>query len=244
MDPYQSTEHSTVPPQAAPPVAPLLPDGRIGIPVPLTPLVGRERELALAQSLIRRPELRLLTLTGPGGIGKTRLALRLAADLAGDFEDGASFVSLASTRDADLVAASIARALGVQLTGDASVHGALTSALHATDLLLVVDNFEHVLPATSVLTDLLASCPRLKILATSRVLLRISGEHALAVPPLTLPDPRTSASLENLLQSPAIQLFADRAHSVEASFTLTETSAPQVAEICRRVDGLPLAIEL
>ena len=118
------------------------------------------------------------------------------------------------------------------------------SALHEADILLVVDNFEHVLPAASVLTELLASCPRLKILTTSRVLLRVAGEHALAVPPLGFRIRNQPRHSTNLFKSSAIQLFVDRARSVEVSFQLTETTAPQVAEICRRVDGLPLAIEL
>ena len=235
---------SCLPAQPPRPVLPPLaggPDGRL---IPLTALVGRKRELALAHSLIRRSDIRLLTLTGPGGIGKTRLALQLVTDLAGDFADGVRFVPLAPVRDADLVAASIAQAIGVQPTGDAIVLDTLTSALHTADILLVVDNFEHVLSAASVLTELLARCPRLKILATSRVLLRLDGEHALAVPPLAVPDPHSASTLDDLIQSSAIQLFATRAQSVEVSFALTAITAPQVAEICRRVDGLPLAIEL
>src|SRR5829696_407158 len=192
---------SSLPAQPPRPVRPPLAGGPEGRPIPLTALVGRERELALAHSLIRRSDIRLLTLTGPGGIGKTRLALQLAADLDGDFADGVLLVPLASVRDADLVAASIAHAIGVQPTGGALVLDALTSALHTADILLVVDNFEHVLTAASVLTELLARCPRLKILATSRVLLRVDGEHALAVPPLEVPDPHSASSLEDLIQS-------------------------------------------
>src|SRR5829696_2508313 len=190
-----------VPAQPPRPVLPSLAGGIVGLPVLLDSLVGRERELALSQAILRRSEVRLLTLTGPGGIGKTRLALQLAADLDGDFADGVRFVPLASVRDADLVAATIAHAIGVQPTGGAIVLDTLTSALHTADILLVVDNFEHVLTAASVLTELLARCPRLKILATSRVLLRVDGEHALAVPPLEVPDPHSASSLEDLIQS-------------------------------------------
>ena len=179
------------------PVLTLFPGGPGGVPLPLTALVGREWELGVAEALIHRADVRLVTLTGPGGIGKTRLALKLAVDLADGFADGVRFVPLASILDANLVAASIANAVGVQPAGGVSIHDALTSALQSLNLLLVVDNFEHLLPAASILTDLLATCPRIKILVTSRVLLRVAGEHALAVPPLTLPDPRSSSSLEN-----------------------------------------------
>ncbi|MDQ3656083.1 MAG: protein kinase, partial [Chloroflexota bacterium] len=232
------------PEQAPRPARSSLSGGATGLPVPLTSLVGRDRELALARELLRRPDIRLLTLTGPGGIGKTRLALRLAADLAGAFADGVRFVPLEAVRDPSLVAAAIAQTVDVQPTGGAPMHNAMTSVLQAADILLVVDNFEQVLAAAPVLTGLLASCPRLTILVTSRVLLRVTGEQALAIPPLTLPDPQSSLSLDDLVRAPAVQLFAERAQAVDVTFALSETVAPRVAEICRRLDGLPLAIEL
>jgi non-specific serine/threonine protein kinase len=237
------TERS-VPEHAPRPVLPPLSGGTIGLPAPVTSLVGRDRELALAQALLRRPELRLLTLTGPGGMGKTRLALRLAADLAGDFADGASFVSLASVLDAGLVATAIARAIGIYETGPTPMRDALTTALRGADALLVLDNFEHVLAAASVITDLLTRCPRLKILVTSRVLLRVAGEHTIPVPPLSLPDLGAEPSFADLVGAEAVRLFADRAQAVAPPFALTETTAPPVVEICRRLDGVPLAIEL
>jgi non-specific serine/threonine protein kinase len=218
--------------------------GSVGLPTPVTSLVGRDREMALAKTLLRRPDLRLLTLTGPGGIGKTRLALALATDLIDDFADGVYFVSLAAVLDASLVATAIARAVGIHETSATPARDALTSTLHGAEALLVVDNFEHVLAAAAVISDLLTTCPRLRILVTSRVLLRVAGEHTIPLPPLSLPDPRAASSFAELVGAEAIRLFAERAQAVVPTFALTATTAPQVAEICRRLDGLPLAIEL
>ena len=215
-----------------------------GVPVPLTSLVGRESELAKARTLLDRPNVRLLTLTGPGGIGKTSVALHLAADLAGNFRDGVCFVALEAVRDPALVAAAIAQAVNVQPRPGDDVRESLVAALHSADMLLVVDNFEHVVSAAMVLTDLLARCPRLTILVTSQVLLRVSGEHTLAIPPLALPDLQSSPSSDDLFRSAAVRLFEQRARAVDGSFDLTETHAQWVAEICRRLDGIPLAIEL
>jgi non-specific serine/threonine protein kinase len=219
-------------------------NGLTGFPTPLTSLVGRDRELNLAHTLLNRPNVRLLTITGPGGIGKTRLALQLAANVVGDYDDGLLFVELASVREPDLVALTIAQTIGVSESGFRTALDAIAKELRDAHALLVLDNFEHLLDATAVISALLRSCPHLNIIVTSRVLLRLAGEHTIPLPPLALPEINAARSFIDLVGAEAVRLFDDRARAVVPTFTLDETTAPIVAEICRRLDGLPLAIEL
>ncbi|MGH2558891.1 MAG: tetratricopeptide repeat protein [Thermomicrobiales bacterium] len=215
-----------------------------GLPAPLTSLVGRERERAAVAAMLRDNAVRLLTLTGPGGVGKTRLALQVAADVAADFADGVWFVTLAPISDPHLVAPAIARALGVRESGDRLPLEGLKAYLRESEALLLVDNFEQVLAAAPLLTDLLAACPALKILVTSRAVLRVSGTYDFPVPPLALPDTERAGAVAQVAAAEAVQLFLARARAAKPDVALTEANAAIVAAICRRLDGLPLAIEL
>jgi predicted ATPase/DNA-binding CsgD family transcriptional regulator len=210
----------------------------------LTPFFGREQEIAIVTACLRKPEVRLLTLTGPGGVGKTRLSLQIAARLLHDIADRVRFVSLMEISDPDLVIPTIARAVGLREIGDQPLFDLLKAFLREKQLLLLLDNFEQVVAVASRLADLLAVCPDLKILVTSRAVLHISGEYEIAVPPLPLPDLTQLPEKEALLQYPAIALFLQCARTAVPDFQMTDANARTIAEICTHLDGLPLAIEL
>ena len=210
------------------------------LPLQLTLFVGREGALADAASRLRDPGTRLLTLLGPGGTGKTRLALQLGAEALDDFEDGVFFVPLETHREASEVVGSLAHALGVQ-GGDLP---AVRNYLREKHLLLVLDNFEQLVDAGPLVVDLLRGAPGLKVVVTSRIRLQVSGEHVVQVFPLDVPDPASLPSLDQLTQYESVRLFIDRGRAANAGFRIDEENAPAVAEICHRLDGLPLAIEL
>jgi predicted ATPase len=217
------------------------------LPVQRTGFVGREKEVAAAQELLMRRDVRLVTVTGPGGIGKTRLAVQVANGLVEHFPGGAHFVPLSSLTDPGLIASVIVQTLGIGEAGGQSPLEVLKENLQnslRSPMLLLLDNFEHLVQASSTVADILAMGPNLKIMVTSRAALHVYGEHEFPVPPLAIPDSPAMPSTADLLQYPAIALFMQRAIAVKPDFELTQENAAAVVEICARLDGLPLAIEL
>lgn len=214
------------------------------LPTPLTSFIGRQREIARATEIMRRRDVRLVTLHGPGGVGKTRLAIRVANDLVDDFPGGIWFVALAAIRDPTLVASAIAQTLGIQDTGARTLDEGIQAFLGNRRALLILDNFEHVLEAGPLIVSLLTDCPALTVLVTSRAVPRLSGDHDVAIPPLQAPDARARRILPELAETESVQLFIERARAARDDFALTDGNADVIAELCRRLDGLPLAIEL
>jgi predicted ATPase/DNA-binding XRE family transcriptional regulator len=218
------------------------------LPILTLSFVGREHDVLVLETLLRQPEIRLINLTGPAGVGKTRLAIEVASRALSDFSDGVFFVALAAIRDPEIVPSVVAQVLGVQKAGTGAQPKDVADFLRPRTCLLVCDNFEQVLSAGVFLADLLAAAPHLKILVTSRSVLHLRDEHEFLVPPLELPRASSPARLrdltEDIIEYGAVHLFVERARNIHPDFTLTREDAPIAAEICWRLDGLPLAIEL
>jgi predicted ATPase/class 3 adenylate cyclase len=214
------------------------------LPSASTPFIGRAHEVAAVRDLVLRHGVRVVTLTGPGGTGKSRLGLRAASELLHRFTDGVFYVPLGTLRSARLVPSAIAKSLGVREKRGATLVESIAEHLREKDLLLVIDDFERVRAGAREVAELLRACPRLKVLATSREPLRLTAEHELPVAPLGVPERGGKARFLEIARSEAVRLFVDRAEAVRAGFALTPENAPAIAEICRRLDGLPLAIEL
>jgi predicted ATPase/DNA-binding CsgD family transcriptional regulator/transcriptional regulator with XRE-family HTH domain len=226
-----------------PPARPgLAPPG--ALPAAPSSFVGREADLAAARRTLLRGDVRLLTLLGPPGVGKTRLALALAGAVGEAFADGVRLVRLAPVAEAALVLPTIARVLGIVETGGQPLPDAVRTHLAGRELLLVLDNLEQVLPAAPQVAELLAAAPALKVLATSRVALRVAAEHRFVVPPLGVPDATGAPPLAEVAGTAAVRLFVARVQAADPGFALTAENAAAVAELCRRLDGLPLALEL
>jgi predicted ATPase/class 3 adenylate cyclase len=214
------------------------------LPLQPTPLIGREREVEEICRRLRSTEVRVLTLTGPGGTGKTRVSVQAASELKDEYEDGVFFVALAAIADPSLVVPTVARTLGLIEASNQPPEELLKGYLRDRHFLLVLDNFEQVLEAAPLMGEVLHSAPSVKALVTSRTPLGLYGEHEFPIPPLSLPESEATPSAEHLADYGAIRLFLDRARAVKPEFSLTEENARAVAEICERLDGLPLAIEL
>lgn len=236
----QSVEKVALAPESVPP--PSRP--KTNLPHQRMPLIGREKELETAARLLLSEQTNLLTISGPGGIGKTRLAQQLATTLLPDFRDGVFFVSLAAITNPDLVAATIAQALGLKSGESGPIGEVLQGYLQDKRILLVMDNFEQVMAAAPLLNELLAAAPELKILVTSRAVLHLYGECEFTLPPLAIPDLKHLPPPQVLAQSPAVALFLLRAQAVKSDLVLTCENAPTVAEICVQLEGIPLALEL
>src|SRR5512139_953235 len=211
------------------------------LPVSLTSLIGREQEIETLCQLLLRPDVRLVTITGLGGVGKTSLALQVAHELSDAFHEGVFFISLAPIRDSTLIIPTIARLLNVNESPNRLILDSLKDFLRDKRALLLLDNLEQIISAAPVLTELLETCSELRMLVTSREALRLRGEHEFPLSPLALPD---QPSVETLMQYPGIALFVQRAQAIQPDFQLFQGNASAVSEICARLDGLPLAIEL
>ena len=243
----RSLSTSFVPaPATKQPVPAALPEASVShhLPVYLTPMIGRREEIADIRERLLREDVRLLTLTGPGGIGKTRLAIEVAQSLVREMRDGVYFVSLALMHDPSLVAQAIAQALGLVESAPHTMLPNLIQHLRDRRLLLLLDNFEQVISSAHLVVDLLEAAPGLKVLVTSREVLQVRGERQFKVPPLGVPDLAHLPVTESLRLFPAVSLFLERAQSIRPDFELTDDNSEAVASICSRLDGLPLAIEL